>query len=170
MASTLMAMGSDVDPMRPDGSRNQLGTRGGSTMDLGFNIGTGVREQFLRDQSPFKRPVIDAEHWQPGRPPVRVQPSERPNGCVRWLRVNVAPSQACEVAPSQACEVFAILAPTCPGLTLRMVDDLLTPDQEPRGKTYADGRSDWLHRAGSTPGDAHGARRTRRTDGRATSA
>jgi CorA-like Mg2+ transporter protein len=40
---------------------------------------------------------------------------------------------------SRAEPAFELLAPYCPGLTRAMLEDLLTPDDEPAGSTYADG-------------------------------
>jgi len=39
----------------------------------------------------------------------------------------------------ESTEVFGVLRNHCPGLTLQMLEDLLTPDDIPDGKHYADG-------------------------------
>lgn len=40
---------------------------------------------------------------------------------------------------SQAAPALGVLGPHCPGLTQAMIDDLLTPDDEPEGHSYGDG-------------------------------
>ena len=41
--------------------------------------------------------------------------------------------------PNRTESAFELLAPCCPGLTPEMLEDLLTPDDEPEGRLYADG-------------------------------
>jgi hypothetical protein len=41
--------------------------------------------------------------------------------------------------PEGAAEVLALLGPLCDGLTIEMLEDLLTPDDEPKGIAYAEG-------------------------------
>jgi uncharacterized membrane protein len=70
--------------------------------------------------------------WEPGAGPV-VGDLEGDLGETgfRWFELVCGP----ETAP----EAFALLAGRCPGLTLAMVEDLLTPDDAPAGISYGDG-------------------------------
>lgn len=52
-------------------------------------------------------------------------------GLVRWFDIG---------RPSSVGEVLSVLEPVCDGLTAEMVEDLLTPDDEPHGVTYGDGK------------------------------
>jgi hypothetical protein len=70
--------------------------------------------------------------WRPAERPRRIEPADSsvPDG-IRWFDLGAG-----SPAPPQITEP---LAPYCPGLTVEMVEDLLTPDEEPTGTEYADG-------------------------------
>lgn len=70
--------------------------------------------------------------WHPESPPAEI-PLEvvgDVNG-FPWIEL------AC--GPDHTLPVFEMLAEHCPGLTSQMLADLLTPDDEPEGNSYADG-------------------------------
>lgn len=70
--------------------------------------------------------------WEEGRPPRTVSLSELPAGPgIRWFEI------VCGVEKAEV--VLAALGDHCPGLTKPMLDDLLTPDEEPGGRRYGDG-------------------------------
>src|SRR3954469_21470690 len=70
--------------------------------------------------------------WTAGRPgrAASVDAARRPD-TVRFYEIGR------DAGPS---EVMAALGPHCPGLEAAMVDDLVTPDEEPCGTSYGDGR------------------------------
>jgi hypothetical protein len=71
-------------------------------------------------------------HWSP---------TERPTPC-ELSEVGEAqgfPWFELECGAGETAEVLAALRPHCPGLTAPMLEDLLTPDDLPDGKPYADG-------------------------------
>jgi CorA-like Mg2+ transporter protein len=76
--------------------------------------------------------TIEATDWRPGERPVPVEnASDAPSTGIRWIEVNAT--------PVRAGQVFERLSSVCAGLTREMVEDLLTPDQEPLGKPYPGG-------------------------------
>src|SRR4051812_33425839 len=71
--------------------------------------------------------------WTPAAVPTEADASTaRPPGTIRWLELD-APAEAAE-------QLTAELAPQCPGLTAEMLEDLLSPDDEPTGNVYDGGR------------------------------
>jgi CorA-like Mg2+ transporter protein len=69
--------------------------------------------------------------WSPGRRPEPCQVSDlTPEHGFPWFEV------AC--GPETARDVLELLGPRCDGLILGMLEDLLTPDDEPEGLDYAD--------------------------------
>ncbi len=85
--------------------------------------------------------MTDADHpwirqvtlWQPERPPAAVRLDElRGAPGFPWIEL------AC--GADRAAPVLKTLAEHCPGLTQQMLEDLLTPDDEPEGLAYDDGR------------------------------
>jgi hypothetical protein len=70
--------------------------------------------------------------WAPGSTPGGLTLAEATDErLVRWFDIERAASVA---------EVLATLQPICAGLTGEMIEDLLTPDDEPLGVRYGDGR------------------------------
>jgi Mg2+ and Co2+ transporter CorA len=70
--------------------------------------------------------------WRPGDPPVDVEASDSSTvDGVLWFDVAGSP----EAAP----KLLEQLRPSCPGITLEMLADLLEPDPEPEGAPYDDG-------------------------------
>ena len=72
-------------------------------------------------------------HWRP---------TERPSPCdlSEVGEVQGFPWFELVCGAGETAEVLAALRPHCPGLTAPMLEDLLTPDDLPDGKPYADGR------------------------------
>src|SRR4051812_18941011 len=69
--------------------------------------------------------------WGPGTPPVLLPDGGRTRqDLVRWFDIGRA---------TTVLEAVAELEPLCSGLTPEMVEDLLTPDDEPRGIEYGKG-------------------------------
>lgn len=69
--------------------------------------------------------------WETGAAPRTVSLSELPAGLgIRWFEI------VCGVEEAEV--VLAALGDHCPGLTESMLDDLLTPDEEPDGRRYDD--------------------------------
>ena len=68
--------------------------------------------------------------WCPGRPPEASAPGDRGGKGFPWIEL------AC--GPGSAREVFDVLEPCCEGLEAAMLEDLLTPDDEPEGVSYQD--------------------------------
>ncbi|HEV2858087.1 MAG TPA: CorA family divalent cation transporter [Solirubrobacterales bacterium] len=70
--------------------------------------------------------------WKPGAPPRVASLRQLPSATdIRWFEI------VCGVEEAET--VLAALGPYCPGLTKPMLDDLLTPDEEPEGSRYGDG-------------------------------
>lgn len=70
--------------------------------------------------------------WEPGNAPRVVRPSEIANtDGFPWFEL------AC--GPDHVTPALEVLSPHCPGLTDKMLEDLMTPDEEPEGKRYGDG-------------------------------
>ncbi len=68
--------------------------------------------------------------WVPGQAPRPLAlPTIRTAAGVRWFDV--------DSGGECAGEIFALLSPACEGLREEMIEDLLTPDEEPNGKTYS---------------------------------
>lgn len=68
--------------------------------------------------------------WVPGQAPGHLAlPATGPPVGVRWFDV--------DSGKESASEIFARLAPACEGLREEMIEDLLTPDEEPSGRAYA---------------------------------
>lgn len=74
----------------------------------------------------------EVTRWSPAGPP---RPCElaglRDEPGFPWIEL------AC--GPGRTDEVFELLGPRCEGLERRMLEDLLTPDDEPEGVAYGDG-------------------------------
>jgi hypothetical protein len=74
-----------------------------------------------------------ATWWRPGELPAEFD-VDRPtahDGIV-WLEM--------AASPSEAGTLMAGLAELCPGLTVEMMGELLTPDARPEGKSFVGGR------------------------------
>lgn len=70
--------------------------------------------------------------WHPENPPVEMRLEEvRDAGGFPWIEL------AC--GPDHTLPALDLLAEHCPGLTSQMLEDLLTPDDEPEGNSYMDG-------------------------------
>ncbi len=70
--------------------------------------------------------------WRPGARPEICAPDDLvDDGAIRWFEL------VC--GPNFTEEVFALLGERCAGLTRRMLEDLLTPDDAPAGISYGDG-------------------------------
>jgi Mg2+ and Co2+ transporter CorA len=70
--------------------------------------------------------------WVPGTGPQPLSEAEAANReLVRWFDIGRATTVE---------EVLTVLAPMCEGLKAEMIEDLLTPDDEPHGTRYGDGR------------------------------
>jgi len=70
--------------------------------------------------------------WVPGESPKPITLAEAYDADrVRWFDIG---------RDTDAAEVVATIGPVCEGLTMAMVEDLLTPDDEPEGQRYGDGR------------------------------
>jgi hypothetical protein len=70
--------------------------------------------------------------WEEGKPPREVSLAELPDTKgLRWFEV------VCGAEETAA--VLRALGEHCPGLTKPMLEDLLTPDEQPEGARYADG-------------------------------
>ena len=75
---------------------------------------------------------IRASDWIPGSAPRDVEPeAPRGDGSIRWFEVTAA--------SAGAEQLHRQLGSACPGLTAEMLADVLRPDEEPAGKSYADG-------------------------------
>lgn len=70
--------------------------------------------------------------WHPENPPIQMRLEEvrNANG-FPWIEL------AC--GPDRTLPALDVLAEYCPGLTSQMLEDLLTPDDEPEGNSYMDG-------------------------------
>ncbi len=66
--------------------------------------------------------------WEPGSSPIM---GDSDAARFRWFELSCG--------PETATEAFEFLADRCPGLTLAMIEDLLTPDEAPAGISYGDG-------------------------------
>lgn len=69
--------------------------------------------------------------WEPERPPRTVPLADLPAQGLRWFEL------AC--GAENAGAVLATIGGHCPGLTEAMLDDLLTPDEQPCGQRYGGG-------------------------------
>jgi hypothetical protein len=70
--------------------------------------------------------------WEEGKPPREVTAAELPGAeGLRWFEI------ACGAEAADA--VLAALQEHCPGLTKPMLEDLLTPDEQPGGARYSGG-------------------------------
>jgi hypothetical protein len=70
--------------------------------------------------------------WSTGKAPAEADNASAPAEGIRWFDLIGDPS----IAP----QVLEQLGPSCPGLTLGMLEDLLDPDEEPSGASYDSGR------------------------------
>jgi CorA-like Mg2+ transporter protein len=70
--------------------------------------------------------------WRPGEPPQEASEGD-PGERILW--VDLAPT----AKPDTTSELLGRLASLCPGLTAEMLEDLVTPDEEPEGRSYGDG-------------------------------
>jgi hypothetical protein len=67
--------------------------------------------------------------WTPAAEPTETNATvPRPEGTIRWIEL--------DAPPDAAQRLTAELAPHCPGLTAEMMEDLLSPDDEPEGSVY----------------------------------
>jgi hypothetical protein len=70
--------------------------------------------------------------WEEGKPPREASLAELPDTAgLRWFEV-VCGAEETDV-------VLAALEEHCPGLTKPMLEDLLTPDEQPEGMRYSNG-------------------------------
>ena len=76
--------------------------------------------------------VLKCTIWRPGQAPVECEPTELAADDVRWIEL--------PANPELADDLISELQPLCRGLTVEMLQDLLTPDEEPEGSSYDDGQ------------------------------
>lgn len=76
--------------------------------------------------------IHHATVWTPGSPPRELELDGPPpaDGIV-WFEIDAATGEAEQLREA--------LSARCPGLTLEMVEDLLSPDERPQRKSYGDG-------------------------------
>jgi hypothetical protein len=77
--------------------------------------------------------ILRVSDWTPRTLPVQVGPDvPRTDGAIRWFEL------AGDASAAKA--LTERLAPQCQGLTVEMVEDLLSPDDEPLGNSYEHAR------------------------------
>jgi CorA-like Mg2+ transporter protein len=76
--------------------------------------------------------VLRCTTWHPGEAPTECDPGDVTSDDVRWIEL--------EAEPEKGTGMLSALQPLCPGLTGEMLEDLLTPDEEPEGNSYEDGK------------------------------
>lgn len=93
------------------------------------DTGRTATAQPAPDQQPWLRRV---SAWRSGSPP-RLRGLDEPveAGAFAWIELT------CGAEMSRS--VLASLSPVCPGLTIEMLGDLLTPDEAPAGASFGDG-------------------------------
>lgn len=76
--------------------------------------------------------IRSGSSWHEGRPPRPISLDDPPEpGGIRWFDL-VSDSAATD-------DLFRGLQPICEGLTREMLEDLLTPDEQPAGSSYEEG-------------------------------
>jgi hypothetical protein len=75
--------------------------------------------------------ITNASLWRPSAGPEPLDLADSPIDGIRWIEF------ACTAEHAGRCLDF--LAPHCPGLDQKMLEDLLTPDEQPEGLSYCSG-------------------------------
>jgi hypothetical protein len=102
-------------------------------MPAGTTGASGICVTATSELVPVKTPApIRATDWRPSQLPVEVDPvSPRSEGAIRWYEVDPA-----GLSPEALVRELTV---HCAGFTAEMAEDLLCPDEEPRGKSYSAG-------------------------------
>ena len=83
--------------------------------------------------SPNAELVRNVTTWTPGERPRETSLETPADDAILWIDLDG------EAAIGRVDELAELLAPACPGVTAEMLEDVITPDEEPEGRSYGDG-------------------------------